>query len=1206
MRETFKFCSLTSSQLPGDEVRSYAGHAHPYPKNRKATKTQQLSKVFAGIDVQLMLTGLPGENRRKVTDVYCPEIRRSPPTDYQHINHLDVVSCWKGLSFRQAREVAHWEYLFKHVLEHKLRDTVLRVTAERAYRSHAGKRMVRYCRELDTTDTVTDQMALLDGTFNNASVAADMIGSIFSENTTRTIAVNALELIDDMIHMFYEDQSNVEYTWFKSSGNLPAAIYNFLRTRDCFLDTFPFPSLEVSFSYKQCNSGLSIFGEVRWQPPNISFPNLPVRLHTGAEYRIAPQYLEPNLGCKYSPGFARFDVVPEYSVTSLTIPVAWDSNLCCFRSIVPPNKQRHQVVEHMNASTKSMKTAETQFSAKIVMEFPTTVRFEQTTRYSIRLEIEQSIKAPREVLRSSIPAYNVEPEDAKSPSVETVNLYLSPRSQKSPIVGSDCRLATSHARVSSWLPSYTITPLSKRGCPDSVHEHMSEGSVDDGRGSSIATSSIERSLERLVHNIGMATQSRKYSPWSCDNYTDEVASQVDALVQNRDPGQIVDGKEEVFRKDVEYVADYDNNKNNDSHELLLSSLALSKTSQNHTQSNVSPTAATDTMDMIAGSADRNDLGNKRMGKFARDQGHNYFVKAFPQGADKTKASIETPSTATLEATSQAAIQAACAASKPSILASAAGAVDTIAEMTNYEKEYDERLTKTHENASDMRPHVSPNECTFKVPRWRKFVENLEEDTKPEKLYSMMLGQPLSQVVKEPLDANTSRVPSFHTDDAVKQTERVLQRALTSRNWTVEGLTNRYTTSGYRSSRDNSDVGVDSKAAAVDMGLRRIEMAERHEKRLELDNISIYMSSSPADEDLTPYNESYRSIQEPSDTLENEKAHHILPQKRKATTHMDVFFRTPSSFRTGHLALDQFEHLDLELAAKRQRLSDRVDSGCDMRDTCHGDCGGDWDDQLVSLGNVTTGQLGEAIRISSPFVGSHGWFEKLSAEVQGEGSESSDGVSYATRSRAYETNAKISKVVPALRKKGSVKRMVFLRRAKTGLITELPTLPITEESKGSRSPSKEALRVDSVLPDKVCVKNSKAAMEWSSPSPKGAWNEFHERHNRQLDEFKKQYEVVCIPDQQEIQQTYQQLLKEKSGKEKAISTEIPSTFDTSPASKYIKEETKRVDEEELKAFEKIFLEDNSERSKSESEMEWSTQEEDLSQELSVLALGGSEG
>jgi hypothetical protein len=60
-------------------------------------------------------------------------------------------------------------------------------------------------------------------------------------------------------------------------------------------------------------------------------------------------------------------------------------------------------------------------------------------------------------------------------------------------------------------------------------------------------------------------------------------------------------------------------------------------------------------------------------------------------------------------------------------------------------------------------------------------------------------------------------------------------------------------------------------------------------------------------------------------------------------------------------------------------------------------------------------------------------------------------------------------------------------------------------------------------------------------------------------------------------------------------------DASPASKYLKEETRRVDEEEKKAFEKIFLDENSASGASGSEMDWSTQEEGLSQELSGLDL-----
>jgi hypothetical protein len=133
------FCSLTSTQLPIDEARSYAGHAHPCPKNDRPANTQQLSEIFADIDVEVNLRGLAGENRRKVTDVYCPEVRRSTPTGYQHINHLDVVSCWKGLTFQQACEIAQWESLFKKALEGQLRDIVLRVTDERAYRPYTGE-----------------------------------------------------------------------------------------------------------------------------------------------------------------------------------------------------------------------------------------------------------------------------------------------------------------------------------------------------------------------------------------------------------------------------------------------------------------------------------------------------------------------------------------------------------------------------------------------------------------------------------------------------------------------------------------------------------------------------------------------------------------------------------------------------------------------------------------------------------------------------------------------------------------------------------------------------------------------------------------------------------------------------------------------------------------------------------------------------------
>jgi hypothetical protein len=1075
---------------------------------------------------------------------------------------------------------------------------------------------------------VTEQIFLLDKAVNNASAAAGIIGSIFLANITRTIAVNAPKLIYNMIDMFYRDQSHFEYTWFKFSGNLPAALYNFLRTRDCFLDTFPFPSLEVSFSYKQSDSVLSILGEVNWQPPNISFPNLPVRLHTGAEYRIAPQYMEPDLGCKYSAGFARFDIEPEYSVTSKNIPVAWDSNLRCFRSMIPPNRQRQQPVEHLNGLKKAMKIEETRFSAKIVMHFPENVRFEQTTRYSIELEIDQSTKAPCVASRPCIPTHNVESEIANSPTGETVNLHLSPRSQESPIVGPNCRMSTPYARVDSWLPSYTNTPLSKRGRKDSVDEHVCVGSDDDGRGSSIATSSVERSLERLVPKIGMVTQSRKYSPWSCDNHTDEVANQVDVFFQNRDPGQAADGKEETGMKDVEYDADSDN----DSQEPLLPSRPLSQNWQNHTQPKVSPTAAPgkaktkapklDIMNTIARSSDGDDIGNLIMEKFMRGERHNYFVKGFFSVASRAKAGIEPPSTSTLEAkfrTARAAIDArpmigvaknvglapplaAFAVSKARIEPSATAAVDLVVERSIYEEAYNKWLMETHENAGERRLDESANEqTTFKAPKWRKFAEDLEEGTKPKELNSMVFGQSPSQSADEPPAAGTSRHSPSETHDAATPTESTAHGALAA----AERLMNGYTLSQYRSSGGKTDAKVDPKATAVNMGSRRLELLQGHEKRFELNKMFGLKPSPTAKEALPPCDEPHHSNQHSGDAFKDERTHDILPQKRKATKQRIVLFRAPSSFRSGRLALDQFEHIDLELATKRQRLSERVDSGCDMRDTCHDNCNEDRDDPFISLANITTGKLGEAARIPSPLPGSRGWFKKLSAENKGEGLEGSAGASYGTRSRAYETDDKNSKVMLALKKKGSVKRMVFLRRAKLGLKTGLPTPPTTDQSGSSALSREDVSPINSIVTGIALSHNDKPESDWCYPSlycrgRSEAYHKWNDEYNELIDKDGKQAETIGVPDQREIQQTYQQLLQEKHGKDKAVPIEMIAA-DASPASKYLKEETRRVDEEEKKAFEKIFLDENSASGASGSEMDWSTQEEGLSQELSGLDL-----
>jgi hypothetical protein len=61
-----------------------------------------------------------------------PEVRRSPVEDLHKraVKHLDVVSCWKGLSHRQAKELAFWQFTFKISLESILLDTLLHMFAD--------------------------------------------------------------------------------------------------------------------------------------------------------------------------------------------------------------------------------------------------------------------------------------------------------------------------------------------------------------------------------------------------------------------------------------------------------------------------------------------------------------------------------------------------------------------------------------------------------------------------------------------------------------------------------------------------------------------------------------------------------------------------------------------------------------------------------------------------------------------------------------------------------------------------------------------------------------------------------------------------------------------------------------------------------------------------------------------------------------------
>lgn len=83
--------------------------------------------LFTELNVEFQLRGLLGADKSRVMDVFCPEVRRSPTTHGPEIKHLDVVSCWRGLSFPQAGEIAYWENNFILSLDKMIKDAIMQV-----------------------------------------------------------------------------------------------------------------------------------------------------------------------------------------------------------------------------------------------------------------------------------------------------------------------------------------------------------------------------------------------------------------------------------------------------------------------------------------------------------------------------------------------------------------------------------------------------------------------------------------------------------------------------------------------------------------------------------------------------------------------------------------------------------------------------------------------------------------------------------------------------------------------------------------------------------------------------------------------------------------------------------------------------------------------------------------------------------------------
>jgi hypothetical protein len=94
------------------------------------TDKEALKDLILKVPIEIVLRRLPGEDPTSACGPLLPRVRRSPLTT-DAVQHLDIVSCWKGLSHHQSLELSAWEETFKESLASQLKTYLLHHFAKR-------------------------------------------------------------------------------------------------------------------------------------------------------------------------------------------------------------------------------------------------------------------------------------------------------------------------------------------------------------------------------------------------------------------------------------------------------------------------------------------------------------------------------------------------------------------------------------------------------------------------------------------------------------------------------------------------------------------------------------------------------------------------------------------------------------------------------------------------------------------------------------------------------------------------------------------------------------------------------------------------------------------------------------------------------------------------------------------------------------------
>ncbi|KAH7413611.1 hypothetical protein DE146DRAFT_1283 [Phaeosphaeria sp. MPI-PUGE-AT-0046c] len=337
-----------SRSIDGLRTMDSTNHAHPGSSGRSYEASRHASKAPFLPPMNIVLSGLPVDGRTNAFDFIIPHARRSTLLAGP-VQHLDVISCWKGVTNAQAWELASWDYFFKECLAVQIKEYLQREFLSRL-------------RGSTTQPLMMDRMM-----------------QFFKNTQPLMINVDMLRLVDDMIRQMYTTYPSVtaqrRFPWTLSSGDLPSFVYNFVHTQDCFTYSIDGPRVWVDLSSRHSQGDLIVYVELHWQYEKTTFLGLRHRLSCDQSYRITPYTAVAGDTTRERYNFSQAQSDVTYSVSKSSLPLQWDDQQDCFHSVVLRDAQGPNGL------------VVTELSTKISTLFHRGTRFERISRYVLHLEV---------------------------------------------------------------------------------------------------------------------------------------------------------------------------------------------------------------------------------------------------------------------------------------------------------------------------------------------------------------------------------------------------------------------------------------------------------------------------------------------------------------------------------------------------------------------------------------------------------------------------------------------------------------------------------------------------------------------------------------------------------------------------------------------------------------------------------------------------